>query len=176
MKATPTRTSRVKPLVLLCLPVLCLLGSCRSTSALSLPEHRPADFTLGVVVFHNQPPSTTAQRPARYIVQTDGILRASVGDGSGPLTYPPITRRLDQQAFDRVWELTHALSIFAPAQEGDDQTPVVRSPETYAPASASGYLIEIRSRNDQDAWAMPLDDPSARALVRELAALAWIEP
>ncbi len=157
------------------LGLLTLLVGCRTTGTMTIPQRRPADFTLGVVVYCDHAWEKTEECPARYIVEADGTMRASVGDGSGPLTHPPINRRLDQATMDHLWDLTHDLSVFT-ADETGPHPHVVHSPETYFPGDGAGYLIEIRSLDDQSAWAMPKDDPTAWALVRELAELSWVKP
>jgi len=100
-------------------------------------------------------------------------MRVGVGDGSGPMTHPPIARLLPIPTLDEIYALTRDLSIY------DDQRPdgvaPVGSPEAYAPAEGKGYLIEIRARGEQRAWALPRSDTSAHALIRRLATLSWIK-
>ncbi|MEX0876892.1 MAG: hypothetical protein WD114_05485 [Phycisphaerales bacterium] len=171
--------SALAPLVL-----MLILGGCTASPGVraegaSLPEAWPADFTLGVVVYCNHPWKTLEECPARYIIEADGTMRVSAGEGSGPLTHPPIARRLGRETLGEVWSLTRGLSMFTPDaisdQSEDGRHPGrVQSPETYAPAEGKGYLIEIRGGGDRQAWTMPKDDPTAHELVRRLAELSWI--
>jgi len=136
---------------------LVLLGGCSTVRPMALPERRPADFTLGVVVYGAQDVSRVEMRSARYIVDAGGNLRASVGDGSSADTYPKITRRLDAGQLDRIWSMVQRLDLDEPIVDG-------QVPE-------DGYLIEIRSRQTSRSWA---GDDSAGGLVELLAGLAWI--
>ncbi|PHQ82410.1 MAG: hypothetical protein COB69_02005 [Phycisphaera sp.] len=58
----------------------------------------PRDFALAVTVFgqptHDQ--RNTAQEPARFVIQPDGVLRAAQGSGVSLDTFPPRTRTLTQ--------------------------------------------------------------------------------
>lgn len=165
---------RLAALTLLLLPALPPLGGCASAPELVLRGDRPGDFTLGLVVYHDQAWDDAAQRPARYIVEPDGTLRASVGDGSAPLTHPPITRRLGQAQLDALWATARSLAPTPQQDKASDE--LVRSPETYAPPRGAGYLVEVRSRDSQGAWALAPSDENARALAAQLAELAWVRP
>lgn len=136
-------------------------SGCASTAQMTdqaLPDHRPADFTLGVVVFGSQDSATVINRSARYIVDAAGNLRASVGDGSDAETYPQITRRLSGEELDQIWSMIEDLAL------GDPIAGEVM-PE-------AGYLVEIRSEQMSRSWVA--EDDSAGAVVKMLAELAWI--
>lgn len=143
--------------------VVLWLGGCTSAGQMTdqqsnqtLPDRRPADFTLGVVVFGSQDSAMVINRSARYIVDAAGNLRASVGAGSDAGTYPKITRRLSSEQLDQIWSMIEDLELGEPIA-GEAM-------------SDGGYLIEIRSAGTSRSWVV---DDSA-AVVRLLAELAWI--
>jgi len=136
-----------------------------------LPEQRPSDFTLGVVVFGGENGAAKVpERSARYIIEPGGRLHASFGDGSQAMTYPPITRRLDESQIDLVWAMIRAMGL------GDEPWRRVQAPEQHHEAlgSGQGYLLELRSGVRFGAWSAPIETPQARALAQRLAELAWI--
>ncbi len=140
--------------------VLALLAGCSTTSMTHqpLPDRRPADFTLGVVVFGDADAGDVSSLSARYIVDAAGNLRASVGAGSDAGTYPKITRRLSGEQLDEIWSMVDGLALGEPIAGEARPT--------------DGYLIEIRSRQTSRAWVV--EDGSAGAFVGLLAELAWI--
>ncbi len=138
------------------------LGGCTSAGQQmtdqTLPERRPTDFTLGVVVFGDEAAGDVSSLSARYIVDAAGNLRASVGAGSDAGTYPKITRRLSSEQLDQIWSMVEGLEL------GD--------PIAGEAMPEDGYLIEIRSGQRSRAWVV--EDDSAGAVVGLLAELAWI--
>jgi hypothetical protein len=146
-------------LFLLTIPLF-LLGGCTSVGQMadqSLPDRRPADFTLGVVVYGDEDSPGVEHRSARYIIDADGYLRASVGSGSSPSTYPKITRRLSRSQLDEVWSMVEGLNLGEPGGDGSD--------------GAGEYLIELRSLGTSRSWNA---NDSAGDFVGFLAGLAWI--
>ena len=141
------------------LALAALLGGCSTTSMThqALPDRRPADFTLGVVVFGQADAQAVERRSARYIVDAAGNLRASVGDGSTAATYPKITRRLAAAQLDEIWGMVERLDLSEPIAD--------------EPMPTDGYLIEIRAGQTSRAWVV---DDSAAGIVGLLAELAWI--
>lgn len=146
----------------------CSPGSARSGDMLS--GQRPSDFTLGLVVFGDEGAQSSATRSARYIIEPGGEFRASFGAGSESLTYPPITRMLDNQAIETAWTMVHSLDL--------EQEPwqYVRAPEVehLERGSSQGYLLELRSGVHYRSWSTPIDTDSARSLAQWLASLAWV--
>lgn len=159
---------------MLSLLTMLLLGACTQTEPRSgdaLSADRPSDFTLGLVVY-GQPGTSPdpALRSARYIVEPDGVLRASFGDGSRALTHPPRTRRLSAEQLDDLWLRVRGMGL------GDGAWRQVRAPEQHDAriGSGTGYLLELRSSVVFDAWSTPDDTESARSLARHLASLSWV--
>ncbi|MHA7814747.1 MAG: hypothetical protein ACX94C_15300 [Phycisphaerales bacterium] len=150
-----------------------VLASCSTTSErgpAELPERRPSDFTLGVVVFGDPGADSVEMRSARYIVEPDGALRASFGEGSDGNTYPPMTRRLEGSILDALWAQVRSMDL------GGDDWRSVQAPEQHhvGLGSSRGYLIEIRSGVEFNAWSTGVDSQAMRSLTRELASLAWV--
>lgn len=150
-----------------------VLASCSTTSErgpAELPEQRPSDFTLGVVVFGDPGADSVEMRSARYIIEPDGALRASFGEGSDGLTYPPMTRRVDDSTLDAIWDRVRSMDL-----DGDDWR-LVQAPEQFHTEMGSnrGYLMEIRSDVSFSAWSTAADTRSIQTLTRELASLAWV--
>lgn len=160
-------------LTLLVLTPMAVLASCAATAergSIELPEHRPSDFTLGIVVFGDPDADAIEQRSARYIVEPDGTLRASFGEGSDGLTYPPFTRLLDGATLDSIWDRVRSMDL------GGEGWRSVQAPEAYHAAMGSnrGYLLEVRSDVTFSAWSTDADSQQVRTLTRELASLAWV--
>lgn len=139
------------------------------------PEDPPEDFSLAVTVFdpihageHPSPPLT----PARYILDPDGALRAAVGAGASPTTFPPIVRRLSEGQRQRVWWLTLATGAHEP---GPGER--IDSPETYRPASDDPEaLITVAWLGGRASVVRTLGEGEpGRALTAELARLSWVE-
>jgi len=161
----------IRTCVLMLLGVL--LASCSTSSErdpIELPKQRPSDFTLGIVVFGDPDAETIETRSARYIIEPDGTLRASFGEGSDGLTYPPMTRRVDDSTLDAIWDRVRSMDL-----DGDDWR-LVQAPEQFHTEMGSnrGYLMEIRSDVSFSAWSTAADTRSIQTLTRELASLAWV--
>lgn len=165
------------------------LGGCTSAGQMTdqqsnqtLPEHRPADFTLGVVVFGDEDASDVSSLSARYIVDAAGNLRASVGAGSDAGTYPKITRRLSSEQLDLIWEKGSNL-INSTRHGGGTGTgfwTAVQAPEEFtredfnAVELGGGYLLEIRANGKLMAWESYMFLGGPTGFVEMLAELAWI--
>ena len=160
---------------------LFLLSGCHSVSQRTLPDRRPGDFTLGVVVFGDEDASDVSSLSARYIVDAEGYLRASVGAGSNAETYPKITRRLSSEQLDKIWDMVNQLALepVGGLSNGRGWWHDVQSPEQFTAADITetpgqGYLIEIRSNGSTLAWESMIDLGSPTTLIQMLAELAWI--
>jgi len=145
------------------------------------PLERPSDLALGVTVFSSSIPGAAAgsverwRRPARYIVEPDGMLRAALGPGARTDTYPPATRRLDPAQMDLLWRLLVETGLTDPEHpdlidSATAYTPSGTGPEALIAMSASGgyqaVSIELATTTREAA--------SARRLVDQLAEMAWI--
>ncbi len=158
-----------------------LLGACAGAPAPDarvdpLPEHRPADFTLGLTVYTpDTPVRRPGQRAARYTVSPDGWLRTAVGQGATASTHPPIARPLTPDQRDQLWSLLRAANpeSVAPAL-------TLPSPDTFdTPSGRRVYLVEIHALGRRTTLAMPEGEPETEpfiTLADQLAAWSWIHP
>lgn len=158
------------PILLTMLLLVCGCSQSTPRTDTGLPDQRPGDFVLGLVVFGGGEEDPAATRSARYIIEPGGVLRASFGDGSDGLTYPPITREIDEATLDTIWAMISDLGV--------DSEPwrVIRAPEFFhsEAGSVQGYLLEIRADVRYASWTTPIETGPARELAEELASLAWI--
>jgi hypothetical protein len=141
----------------------------------ALEPSRPADFALGLTVFG--PVSDTArpgQRPARYLLEPDGWLRAAIGPGANQTVHPTLARWLDAPTRDALWAMARGASL-----GGDGVTPI-ESPERFdPPAGRRVYLIELTAGGHRYSAAVSEGDPGAgpiAAIADRLAGLAWVSP
>lgn len=164
---------------------VCWLGGCASPGTLERAT-APDDFVLGVTVYDRPsatPVSSTrgedlprALKPGRYIVEADGVLRASLGNAAKADVFPPMTRRLSEAQVDRLWQLTNATGVFGEEPVGEPVGPVAG----YLPPSGRiTALIEAFAAGRRTATAMSIEsaeqDPRpVRALTDALAELAWV--
>jgi hypothetical protein len=159
----------LRPLLALpALGVLLTLGACAST--LTLPESRPDDYTMLVTVY--PAPGEAADpafRPARYAIESDGLLRAEVGAGVIEPGFPPIARRLEPAQIDALYALAR--------DANPTEAPRVPGPTVYQPPQGSRVaVIEIGSRGRYRAHELPASPGSpAGPLIRELARLSWLD-
>lgn len=156
-------------------------ASCGSASKAEAYGARPADFTLAATVFSPVTDAAQAEalarplRPARYIIEADGVLRAAVGPGASTETYPPQTRRLNEAQLDGLWRLVTDGGVL---EEGSVAR--VGNPDTYVPPRGRTVaLIAVSHGGRRETVAAPLDRAGADAaaaarLVDRLAALAWL--
>lgn len=139
----------------------------------------PSDFSVGVTVYSPQREAALAAalprplRPARYLVEADWTLHASVGPGSTPQTYPPQTRQLTRGQVEQLWQRAR-------------QAGLVGGPDAGRIPSADGYdpppgqtiaVVSITHHGIRETRAIPLDEPDARAVavfIDRLAEQAWI--
>jgi hypothetical protein len=126
-----------------------------------------------------------ALRPARYVLETDWILRSGVGAGATESFYPYQTRQLDAPQATRVWQALKAGGVLAPNHPGI----VSRAPDAEAPSTATLYVIsysiaQVRRTVVVEAPPIPPSPPAATdasatasspsALITLLAELSWM--
>ena len=173
------------------LPTLTLVLFCAWTigceSTARLPEDRPADFGLHAVVFaaHDETDRTgstpgtagisramdPALRPASYIVEPDGRLRAHFGTGAGRAGLPPIARQLSRAQLDEIYSLAMASGLL------DSEAGAIDSIGAFTPERPGGSVaaIEAAAAGRITSVAVPAADSTseAYALLRRLAELTW---
>ncbi len=166
-----------------------LLGGCASHGSMD-SEAAPDDFVLGVTVYDlpsADPISSTdtsqlprAVRPARYVIEADGVLRASHGTAASPSDFPPMTRRLTPEQIDRLWTLTRATGVYPGAEGAPGAGEQVGPVAGYEPPMGRiTALIESFAAGQRASTALPIDSDDqraspVRALTDALAELAWV--
>lgn len=176
------------PRVLTMMVLLAALAACSSTprplpepEPVVLPDRAPDDFALAITIIGpatNETPideRPRPQRPARYVLEPDGVLRAAIGPGATPRVYPRQTRQLDAAQMQRLWRLVEQTGLYA-------TTTLTRidNTETFFPQrSRPTALVYVRQQGEGAHFAvrLPVGDAESAAtlqLVDELAALAWV--
>lgn len=143
---------------------------------------RPSDFTLAVTVRGASsarsvrggggPPAPVPPglRPARYVMEADGVLRAALGPGATDDTFPAATRRLDPADLDRLWV------IVARAGWLDAEPQGVAWSAPVGDVPTAGTTIAVSGHGAQRTIVTSRGDASGRALAEALAGLAWQIP
>jgi hypothetical protein len=175
------------PRALLLLALLAFLPSCAASreekyaSAATL-ERPPSNFTLSITV---QGPYTRVapdrdSRPARYILEADGLLRTALTRAATEELYPPQTRRLSDEDVRRVWltlkngplfRIDHPAIVPLPPSS-DSSTPPPKTTTytiTYIAADVRQILLLSADRPGAE------DVPAAAQLTDELAGMAWVQ-
>jgi hypothetical protein len=138
----------------------------------------PADFSLSVTVM--TPGRETddtgrdlsfgrdlADRPGRYIVEPDGLLRAATGAGATTRLYPPRTKYLTDRQMSDLWRklewMRPDLQIGDPGEDApirpDHSTAIIH-------IAANGRKTTRVANLEEDEW--------AKSLVRTLGEHAWL--
>jgi hypothetical protein len=167
------------------LTALAALSACASQKranyehALAAPIP-PDDFWLAVTVL--RPPAEAASRaaayktlpianrPARYVVEADRILRAATGSGASEVTFPDQTRQLSDAQFDHLWETLRASSLVKP----DNPALVGSAPPTPTMLDKTIYIVSFAAAGNRRTLAFD-DAAEAQPLIDELAKLAWVQ-
>lgn len=151
----------------------------------------PEDFWLSVTVQGPQRATGYAMlarsdRPARYVVEADRVLRAAVGPGASENRFPPQTRTLSDEQFARVWRVLRESSIV----RDQSATMVSTMPTLDTAPTGTSIIISYVANGLHEAHVIPLSEtPSesptvsgfsmsalnrdARAIADTLAELSW---
>lgn len=114
-------------------------------------------------------------RPARYIVEADGALRAAVGPGADANTFPGRTRQLSPAQFDALWRTLRQSGLLDADNPSriEDPEAITRSPDRTTAlvyVGFAGQRVTLRILLDRSA-------PGAietERLIDRLAEWAWI--
>jgi hypothetical protein len=181
-----------RPFAFIVLAAACGLGGCaggpaRYERALA-SDVPPEDFTLSATVLRPVPlawaagvrvagaPTAAAERPGRYIVEADSVLRAAIGYGAQDTTYPPRTRQLTRAERALLWRelaTTPLVDVDHPARAG-------RAPSIDEASEASGgkttWVIEFSAAGRRQTLVIHEGgegEAEARRLVESMSRLAW---
>lgn len=162
-----------------------LLSACGSTprklerSTSTPPNRRPDDLALAATVFAPRVPLPDADlpraiRPARYIIEADGVLRAAMGGAADSSAFPARIRQLSPRQADQVWEVLAESGLLAEGNPNrlNDPNEAIRSGDrttamfffSYGGTRASLRVVLDRSTPDAIA---------AERVIDHLAELAW---
>ncbi|GJM18248.1 MAG: hypothetical protein DHS20C14_04610 [Phycisphaeraceae bacterium] len=152
-----------------------LLGACTAPMTLTdPPADPPGDFGLAVAFVPGArvgTPASDRASAARYILEPDGSLRAATGGGASPQLLPPIVRRVDAPTRAGLWRRALATGVHDP-----DPEVRVSAPDLYDSLGKPVVLVTIAWGDGRSSAAFDTADPQARALLDELARLAWVAP
>lgn len=144
---------------------------------------RPSDFALSITVISSQDDPTLISalarpmRPARYVIESDGSLRAAVGAGATPDFRPALTRRLDVAQMARLWRLVEESGFTeqeSPARLSSEAAASDLYTSTTAIMSVTRSGRRIASAIDLEAAGA--ESQAAALIVDQVASWAWIRP
>ncbi|MDX9911692.1 MAG: hypothetical protein RBS39_07675 [Phycisphaerales bacterium] len=144
-------------------------------------DRAPDDFELSATIYapgasaEQLAAAPRALRPARYILQVGGVLRASVGPGSTETTFPPVTRRIEPEQVQQLWRFVRDSGLLDP----DHPDSLDPAPEYDVLFGRTVAILTIARAGERHTFALALDRPAfdkgaGRTLVDRLAQLAWI--
>ena len=145
--------------------VLCASCASPARHAATSPDAPPPDFALSIIVREDAAGLT----PARYVLDADGALRAAIGPGAGPDTFPTFTRRLDEDERRDLWRLALAAGAADPARRA------IASDERAAFRRGERVIVWVRA--DEQAGVLSADparDGTTRTLIEAFERLAWV--
>ncbi len=159
---------------------LAALPAC-SSSPVAHTESPPPDFTLAITVLAREGPGAAADpraiarpyRPGRYILEPDGQLRAAIGAGARPASFPPAMRRLTAAERREVWDLAGRAGYLQITEERsiDAASP----PALVSRPTAMVYIVGFETTRGTQVVLDAPDAEASRVLVDRLAELAWVE-
>lgn len=154
-----------------------VLGGCAGTPA-PPTDGPPPDFSVSVTVVDREestgPALARSMRPARFIVEPDWVLRASVGPGSRATTYPPAMRTLSRAQVMQLWQAVNSAGYLATDARTQVTGTETRTPEVQKPTA----LVYVCGNGVHRSVMKTLDAPDAgptRELIDRLSGLAWVE-
>jgi len=112
----PTRSTPAPVLALIGLLLSLTFPGCGSVPRAGVTRDTPpAAFGLSVTVIRGDAATPNPlHRPARYVLEADGWLRAGTGPGATRETLPPRVRRLTHTQRQRLWDLTRDSGLLDP--------------------------------------------------------------
>jgi len=165
--------------------MLVLIGGCatKTVEDILISDIPPADFSVAVTVYGPEQDPTPIHdrprplRPSRYIVEPDGVLRASLGHGSAVDTFPPRTRQLTTRQMDQLWRAVRETGLVSPDDPHRIEHAGLEIPNPHRTTAVvyiayGGFtrfaIITIDTETDSAV--------ATRLLIDRLAALAWVRP
>lgn len=143
-----------------------------------LPDERPDDLAVAATVFGPKAALPDAElprslKPGRYIIESDGVLRASQG---GDSLFPPRVRQLTPRQSDQIWRLLRDSGLLDETNPNriNDPESLVRS------GDRTTALLYVAYAGTRTTLKVALDRSNADAVAAErivdhLADLAWVK-
>ena len=167
----------------------CASSRAERIEAALIADEPPPDFTLAVTVLRPVPLGAlinartqdasrpTVQRPARYIVEADAVLRVAVGYGATEKTFPPETRQLTASQFAGLWRQLKNSPLVDPDHPCRTGKPPPLEEFARETEGRGGYAVAFCIAGEHRILAIDEASPAAkdaRELVAQLLALAWV--
>ncbi|MEO0630026.1 MAG: hypothetical protein AAFY46_04770 [Planctomycetota bacterium] len=127
----------------------------RPTSDARFSPRPPEDLTIAVTVIA---PEGSSPEPARFVIEPGGQLRAAVGAGSTPETFPPKTRLLTDAQVSQLYGILAREGLALPANAASRDTPRIE--------------VTVIAGDTRRTGRHALDDPEARLVVDRCQSLA----
>jgi hypothetical protein len=110
------------------------------------------------------------RRPARFVVETDWVLRTHVGPSAGPASFPAETRQLTREDVQAIWDDLRTAGLLDPAHPA-----MVAPAPTSAPGNEVVWVVGWTANGVRRTLAFSGDERgAARPLLDRLADLAWM--
>ena len=181
----------MRPLLILFLPALLGLTSCKRTVAVPFnpseaPPPRaplpgdsvkvPDDFSVDITILSAQDGAAAESRNARYVLFPDGTLHYAARPGRGPNTLPPIVRRLSRAQVEGVWSRIRQLGLTEPALSDE----VRNFRKVWPPVEGRIYLFAFTADTQYWNFTRKVEpgeelDPALRSFLRTMGSLAWAQ-
>ena len=150
-------------------------------AALATP---PTDFTLAFSVL--TPPSRRniwtlprEQRPSRFVIETDWVLRGFSGTRLADESFPRETRQLNHEQISAIWSDLAAADLLNPAHPAIVGSPPVLPIPSVPPAPTANFealwVVTITADGDRRMLILRPDErAAAEPLLNRLSDLAWL--
>jgi hypothetical protein len=172
------RRSRGPILALLLAPLLagCEPSAKPDWATVEAMDHAPSDFTLELTVYAPPPVGDNARtlptsRPARYVMEADGVLRVAVGGGVNEKTFPDQTRQLTAAEVDRLWQDLRDSGLL----DAEHPSRVSSAAGIGPPGHDTVYVLSYSAAGRRGTLVVRPSESGARRLVDRLTRLAWIQ-
>lgn len=151
----------------------------RTNLRLAEADAPPADFTVAFTVLapassDGNPRVPRGKRPARYVMEADGVLRSAVGMACSEETFPPRTRQLTKEQVKALWDEMRRGGLL----DADHPDMIGPAPSAEALGTRTTFVVSYAALGRHRRLAVPdsgsVSSEAAAGLADRLAALSWI--